>query len=49
MADPLGFVYYDFFDYKDTLYMTWSNAELYVDKNPQAKDLLWFVRLGEIQ
>ncbi len=49
VADPLGFVYYDIFDYKDTLYMTWSNAELYVDKNPQAKDLLWFVRLGEIQ
>ena len=21
---------------------------VYVDKNPQAKDLLWFVRLGEL-
>ena len=49
IADALGFVYYDIFDYKGTLYMIWSNAELYVDKNPQAKDLLWFVRIGEIE
>lgn len=48
VTDPLGMVYYDLQDYKDSLYMLWSSADLYADKNPQAKDLLWFVRLGEL-
>ena len=48
VKDPLGMVYYDIQDYKGTLFMLWSSADLYVDKNPQAKDLLWFARLGEI-
>ncbi len=48
VQDALGMVYYDIQDYKGILFMVWSSADLYVDKNPQAKDLLWFVRLGEI-
>ena len=46
VTDPLGMVYYDIQDYKGFLYMFWSSADLYVDKNPQAKDLIWYVRLG---
>ena len=48
IADPYGIVYYDIFDYKDTLYMIWSSADLYIDKNPQAKDLLWFAKIGDL-
>lgn len=48
VTDPQGIVYYDLQNYKDTLYLFWSSADLYVDRNPQAKDLLWYVRLGEI-
>ena len=48
VKDQLGIVYYDLQDYKETLFMIWSSGDLYVDKNSQAKDLLWFVRLGEI-
>ena len=48
VKDQLGIVYYDIQDYKETLFMFWSSSDLYVDKNPQAKDLLWFARLGEI-
>ena len=48
IQDPYGIVYYDIFDYKDTLYMLWSSGDLYIDKNPQAKDLLWFARIGDL-
>lgn len=48
VSDPYGMVYYDILEYKGRLFMFWSSADLYVDKNPQAKDLLWFVSLGEI-
>ena len=48
IQDPYGIVYYDILDYKDTLYMLWSSADLYVDKNPQAKDLIWFARIGDL-
>ena len=46
VTDPYGIVYYDIVDYKGTLCMFWSSADLYSDKNPQAKDLLWFARIG---
>jgi len=48
VTDPLGIVYYDLQNYKDNLFLFWSSAALYVDRNPQAKDLLWYARLGEI-
>ena len=48
VVDPYGMVYYDILEYKGNMFMFWSSADLYVDKNPQAKDLLWFVRLGEL-
>ena len=48
IADQYGIVYYDIFDYKNTLYMLWSSADLYIDKNPQAKDLIWFARIGDL-
>ncbi len=48
IQDPYGIVYYDIFDYKDTLYMLWSSGDLYIDKNPQAKDLLWFAKIGDL-
>ena len=48
IQDPYGIVYYDIFDYKDTLYMIWSSGDLYIDKNPQAKDLLWFAKIGDL-
>lgn len=49
IADPFGIVYYDIVDYKGLLHMFWSSADLYLDKNPQAKDLLWFARIGVIE
>ena len=48
IQDAYGIVYYDIFDYKDTLYMIWSSGDLYIDKNPQAKDLLWYARIGDL-
>ncbi len=48
LRDIRGLVYYDLIDYKDTLYMIWSNGNLYIDKNPQAKDLLYFARIGDL-
>jgi hypothetical protein len=49
IQDPYGIVYYDIIDYKDTLYMIWSSGDLYIDKNPQAKDLLWFAKIGDLR
>jgi hypothetical protein len=49
VVDPYGMVYYDIQEYKGSLYMFWSSGDLYVDKNPQAKDLLWFARLGVLE
>ena len=49
VVDPFGIVYYDIVDYKGNLYMIWSSGDLYVEKNPQAKDLLWFARIGLIE
>ena len=48
IVDEYGIVYYDITDYKNTLYMIWSNGELYHDKNIQAKDLLWYAKIGEL-
>ncbi len=48
VSDPYGMVYYDILEYKGRLFMFWSSADLYIDKNKQAKDLLWFVCLGEV-
>lgn len=48
IQDPYGIVYYDIIDYKDALYMIWSSGDLYIDKNPQAKDLLWFAKIGDL-
>lgn len=30
------------------LFMFWSSADLYVDKNPQAKDLIRYTRIREL-
>lgn len=49
IVDPFGIVYYDIVDYKGMLHMFWSSSDLYHDKNPQAKDLLWFTRIGFLQ
>ena len=48
ISDPYGMVYYDMLEYKGRIFMFWSSADLYVDRNPQAKDLLWFAGLGEL-
>lgn len=48
VTDPLGMVYYDIQNYKDELYMFWSSASLFVNRNPQAKDLIWYAHLGEL-
>ena len=54
IVDPYGIVYYDLIDYKGTLYMIWSNADLYIDKDPvftdrpQGKDLLYYARIGDL-
>ena len=45
--DKYGIVYYDIVNYKNTLYMIYSSGELYIDKNPQAKDMLSLIKLGE--
>lgn len=42
-----GMVYYTVFDYKGELYMTFSDSQLFYDKNTQGKDALYFLRLGE--
>ncbi len=48
ITDPYGIVYYDIIDYKGVLCMLWSNADLYLDKNIQAKDLLYFAKIGDL-
>nr|MBQ4319789.1 exo-alpha-sialidase [Clostridia bacterium] len=48
IQDRYGIVYYDITDYKGTLYMIFSNADLYLDKNPQAKDLLYYTKIGDL-
>jgi len=48
ITDKYGIVYYDIIDYKGVLYMIWSNADLYLDKNQQAKDLLYYSQIGEL-
>lgn len=47
IQDKYGIVYYDIVNYKNTLYMIYSSGELYIDKNPQAKDMLSLIKLGE--
>jgi len=55
ITDPYGIVYYDITDYKGVLYMIWSNADLYMDKDPvfcdrpQAKDLLYYAKIGDLR
>ena len=49
VIDPFGIVYYDIVDYKGLLHVIWSSADLYLDRNPQAKDLLWFARIGMLE
>ena len=48
VTDPYGMVYYDIVDYKGLLFMFWSSADLYRDRNIQAKNLLWYTRIGEV-
>jgi len=49
IVDERGIVYYDITDFKGTLYMLWSNADLYLDKNRQAKDLLYYAKIGDLK
>lgn len=55
IVDPYGIVYYDITDYKGVLYMIWSNSDLYMDKEspisdmPQAKDLLYYAKIGDLR
>ncbi|MBO7147330.1 MAG: hypothetical protein J6W81_06240 [Lentisphaeria bacterium] len=49
VIDPFGIVYYDIVDYKGLLHVIWSSGDLYLDRNPQAKDLLWFARIGMLE
>jgi hypothetical protein len=54
ITDPYGIVYYDIIDYKDVLYMLWSNADLYIEDipsyadRPAAKDLLYYAKIGNL-
>ena len=48
IQDKYGIVYYDLINYKNVLYMLWSNADLYLDKSLHGKDLLYFARIGEL-
>ncbi|NLE66048.1 MAG: exo-alpha-sialidase [Lentisphaerae bacterium] len=48
IQDKYGIVYYDLINYKNVLFMLWSNADLYLDKSLHGKDLLYFARIGEL-
>lgn len=48
IVDPNGIVYYNLINYKGCIYMLWSNADLYIDRSEQGKDLLYFSRIGEL-
>ncbi|HHW31191.1 MAG TPA: hypothetical protein GXX20_05885 [Clostridiaceae bacterium] len=49
IKDKYGIVYYDIINYKNVLYMIWSNADLYLDKSNHAKDLLYYSKIGELE
>lgn len=49
VADPRGMVYYDIVDYNKDLYAIWSDASLHLDKNPQAKDVLYMAKIGDLR
>lgn len=48
MKHPLGMVYYEVINYKDTLYLIYGTSELFLDLDArkQGKDLLRFSRIG---
>ena len=54
IVDERGIVYYDIIDYKGVLYMTWSNADLYIEDipdyadKPAAKDLIYYTKIGDL-
>ena len=54
IVDERGIVYYDIIDYKGVLYMTWSNADLYIEDipsyadRPAAKDLIYYTKIGDL-
>ncbi len=52
VIDKYGIVYYDIINYKDELFMIWSNSELYPDKVHgeaiRGKDALYYARLGDL-
>jgi len=48
VKDHRGMVYYDLTDYKGDLAVIYS-ASIYPDKNPQAKDVLYFAELGDLR
>lgn len=41
-----GMVYYAIYNYKDDIYMVFSNGEMYSDKGTAGKDGLYFVKVG---
>ena len=52
VVDKYGIVYYDLINYKDELFVIWSNSELYPDKihgiGIRGKDALYYARLGDL-
>ncbi len=48
MKNPLGMVYYEVINYKDTLYLIYGTSDLFLDLDArkQGKDLLRFSRIG---
>jgi len=54
IVDERGIVYYDIIDYKGVLYMTFSNADLYIEDipsyadRPAAKDLIYYTKIGDL-
>jgi len=55
ITDERGIVYYDIIDYKGVLYMTFSNADLYIEDipsyadKPAAKDLIYYTKIGDLK
>jgi len=48
VKDYRGMVYYDMTDYKGCICCIYS-ASIYPDKNPQAKDILYFTEIGDLE
>ena len=48
VKDHRGMVYYDMTDWNGCIYCIYS-ASIYPDKNPQAKDILYFTEIGDLE